>query len=593
MPELEILNPKSNSVILDEDDLKHFCQSNNLPYSLIDLTELEQTNTPYTFIHTGAEKNAHNGGNVNHWMFLYGNNLFDSYGLQDDFIVPEWVNYVKTRPARLQEYGSNVCGEYCCVFYKFVASGVDQNDDSIGLEFSDSYGFSQDRNRNDRLIQALYLQEGGRKLEPPSSHGEGVDEITYGGEMSKPQEKRQFDSFYLLHGLSNKYLKPSDVQKLFGAHDKKDFLNRYYYVLDKLASQTANSDLYYLIEKNRKAFEKDAKERYTSDSYELLDEAKENYSNLTLTNSHEKLKPYFDFLASQPPIQTSAEATAIPRPAFPPTSPPDTQLPPGQPAPSVPDPTAPLNATTSESVSGTSDNNMGTVVNTNSTTIPPVNVVPDKETDSNGVNVDAEAESILKPNNPLFTNKPTNITMNTLEQPVDSSEFVTTTGPNSNPAYPTTLGQTQGPTSVGAIPGQMFDVAIPTAIQTTLGWGYEMPPIPADMQLLYPSIPKQAFTTILPNPETRIQTGPLVPSGPQGSTKRPMYDGTMVPNTKKIKGIVQGFEQVTSYVPLPQQSENVDIVPFQKHPIAIQTAVPQVLTMDKGLYKAGQNMLAK
>jgi hypothetical protein len=159
--EEEILNPKSETLILDETDLELFCQRNKLQYKCTNLKDLANFDGQYTFVHTGQEKDQFNGGNTNHWMFLYGKNLFDSYGMQDDFLLPEWAVPVQMKPHRIQEYGSNVCGEYCSTFYKFAASGIDPDDANMGLEYSDAMQLSQRRGDNDRLVQEAYLHLGG------------------------------------------------------------------------------------------------------------------------------------------------------------------------------------------------------------------------------------------------------------------------------------------------------------------------------------------------------------------------------------------------------------------------------------------------
>lgn len=171
----EILNPKSDTLVLDESDLKDFCKSNGLEYQIVDLKDLESFESKYAFVHSGATKDQFNGGNTNHWMFIYGRMIFDSYGLQEDFLFPQWTQPVELKPKRIQEYGSNVCGEYCCTFYKFVHSGIDPNDENMGLEYCDSLGFSENRGRNDRLVQEAYTHLGGEMSDSDSGdEGHGV-----------------------------------------------------------------------------------------------------------------------------------------------------------------------------------------------------------------------------------------------------------------------------------------------------------------------------------------------------------------------------------------------------------------------------------
>jgi len=150
-------NIKSDKFTMTTDNIQSWCKEKNLSYHLIDLSKLEEANSKYSFVHTGTNKNEYNNGYNNHYLFLFGKYLFDSYSYQSHYKLPKWIIPVTLNPPRLQEFGSSVCGEYCCVFYRFVYSIIENSEDestfsSLGIDFCKHFNMSTNRKENDLII---------------------------------------------------------------------------------------------------------------------------------------------------------------------------------------------------------------------------------------------------------------------------------------------------------------------------------------------------------------------------------------------------------------------------------------------------------
>ncbi len=152
-----ILN--SNKTALDENQITAYCNKNNIaPFKIIVLSQLEEelNNLPlFTFIFTGQEPDNFNKGYKQHWILLVGNHLFDSYGHIDKYNIPESIQPVITHPARLQEYGSAVCGHYCLAVAYFATNNK-YDEDNLGTEIVAHYGFQTIRKRNDEIVLSQY-----------------------------------------------------------------------------------------------------------------------------------------------------------------------------------------------------------------------------------------------------------------------------------------------------------------------------------------------------------------------------------------------------------------------------------------------------
>lgn len=151
----EIFSEKNS---LDENMLKEFCDKANLQYNLIDLDNLVNVKSRFSFIFTGNEKNNINKGHDHHWIFLDGKNIFDSYGVKNSYQLPSNFEILTNHPRQLQEYNSTVCGEYCCAFYYFIAKNKELSPQEIGEEFSDYFGFTKDKLENDKIVFNWFKQ---------------------------------------------------------------------------------------------------------------------------------------------------------------------------------------------------------------------------------------------------------------------------------------------------------------------------------------------------------------------------------------------------------------------------------------------------
>lgn len=149
MTEQEVMSEK---VALTPEELKSFCKKTNLPYHLSTLKQLNTSSSSIpksSYVYTGSDQDDLNNGYSHHWLFLHGDKLFDSYGFQDKYKLPEWVRPVHNNPARLQQFGSDVCGEYCSRFNHYVNK---QNPDheNLGVDFSNKQGYTHDHSQNDK-----------------------------------------------------------------------------------------------------------------------------------------------------------------------------------------------------------------------------------------------------------------------------------------------------------------------------------------------------------------------------------------------------------------------------------------------------------
>lgn len=96
-----------------------------------------------------------------HWMAIYGNLLFDSYGYQEDYkINRDMFKFVKTHPSRLQQFDSDVCGEYVLSFiYYCNKNAMNSETINIGDDYVEFYNFSDDRDRNDKIVLEWYAEK--------------------------------------------------------------------------------------------------------------------------------------------------------------------------------------------------------------------------------------------------------------------------------------------------------------------------------------------------------------------------------------------------------------------------------------------------
>ncbi len=151
--------PFSNSSTLSNIDIEKFIKKHNLNANLLTLEEFNSNPDSahaYCVLFTGEDKNKLNNGYSHHWLGLCGDYAFDSYGYLSDYTFPIKLNHVKCFPSRLQEFSSNVCGEYVLSFISFCQNK--QLDENIGRDYCYHYGFSRNRNNNDKIVLSWYQE---------------------------------------------------------------------------------------------------------------------------------------------------------------------------------------------------------------------------------------------------------------------------------------------------------------------------------------------------------------------------------------------------------------------------------------------------
>ena len=173
--------PFSNSSALTDSQITAFGNAHGFEITIIDLDEFNSNPDAagkYCALFTGnhgdkyntlPKKVQRNGDKeivydeqkiTKHWLGLYGNLIFDSYGYQKDFTFPADFEFTHTYPKRLQEYDSAVCGEYVCAFlYYCNKTNADPTSTDVGREFSLNMGFSVNRKENDNKVLAWFKKE--------------------------------------------------------------------------------------------------------------------------------------------------------------------------------------------------------------------------------------------------------------------------------------------------------------------------------------------------------------------------------------------------------------------------------------------------
>jgi hypothetical protein len=155
---------QSDRISTTDSELQKWCEHNNLDFNVIDLDVLINSGSDerYAFIFTGNESTAANNGYKNHWLFLDCNYVFDSYGLFNMYRFDKSIyKPVTLRPKRLQAFNSNVCGQYCALYYLFCKqqAAAENNDESNNsLQFTAYYGCTYDRTENDKNILSAFRQ---------------------------------------------------------------------------------------------------------------------------------------------------------------------------------------------------------------------------------------------------------------------------------------------------------------------------------------------------------------------------------------------------------------------------------------------------
>lgn len=159
----------STKLASDTEDLKEFCKKQGLKFNVVNLSDLGSLKQKAAYIHTGEISDAINGGNPNHWLFIYADLIFDSYGKYKDYdFGTQKYEFIRTNPKQLQTYNTTVCGSYCSMFYYYMEKIHKQqqqetdndtiNSDDIGMDFSEYFEFVNNKLENDK-IAFKWMQE--------------------------------------------------------------------------------------------------------------------------------------------------------------------------------------------------------------------------------------------------------------------------------------------------------------------------------------------------------------------------------------------------------------------------------------------------
>ena len=136
------------SVALSESDIRTWCKHNKLPCHFVDLDNLDDNKEGEVFIFTGNTKNKINDGADHHWLFGLGPKVFDSYGAED-YKLPSTYSFFHHKPKQLQPYNTNVCGEFCCLFYYHASKNEPNLDgDELSQSFINRYHLGSDTQYN-------------------------------------------------------------------------------------------------------------------------------------------------------------------------------------------------------------------------------------------------------------------------------------------------------------------------------------------------------------------------------------------------------------------------------------------------------------
>jgi hypothetical protein len=142
---------------LTEEDLQKFCRKNKLQFAVNDLSNLgtpnEKDNSKGFFLFTGEKADEFNNGSPKHWLYVWLNAIFDSYGKHD--YKTDDFEYFKNHPRQYQEYETDVCGQYCLAFAWFIQHNPNLEPED-GIQFAEEFGLTKNRRQNDEIVKEWY-----------------------------------------------------------------------------------------------------------------------------------------------------------------------------------------------------------------------------------------------------------------------------------------------------------------------------------------------------------------------------------------------------------------------------------------------------
>jgi hypothetical protein len=156
--------------------IKHFFSLQNIPYRELTFTQIPTSKFIQAVVFSGFEKNSLNGGNDHHWLYFLNHGkdkfLFDSYGdkhaYDDSFLKTNNIKFINKH--RLQEWGTNTCGEYVCSFADFLNNQYNPTQpfepNHFIQDFLDQFKFTHNHKENDTIVKDYYNQIIKRKQNP-------------------------------------------------------------------------------------------------------------------------------------------------------------------------------------------------------------------------------------------------------------------------------------------------------------------------------------------------------------------------------------------------------------------------------------------
>ena len=195
----------SENAVTSDVDLKSWCKHNKIKFNVVDLINLESLKEDYGYVFTGSSKNEANEGNVHHWLAVVGDEVFDSYGLED-YKLPDNYRFMKHTPRQLQHYSSNVCGEYCSLLLLLASKNEQEQGSNLAQEFITKYKLGNNQTHNDRIILNNFSSLAPKSI---AKRIEETDKNESGGSMRD-------DRIFLPNGASDRrapFTEPSETNQ--------------------------------------------------------------------------------------------------------------------------------------------------------------------------------------------------------------------------------------------------------------------------------------------------------------------------------------------------------------------------------------------
>jgi|JI91814BRNA_FD_contig_81_35860_length_997_multi_2_in_0_out_0_2 hypothetical protein len=150
-------------------ELENYFTKHNIPFNEVDsMNKLNNPRTKQSIVYTGTQPDTINNGVTKHWTYYSPFNktkkeLFDSYGdptvYNQQFLNKNNINFVNRR--QFQAFDTNVCGEYCAAWAKFLNEHPQSSvlpSSHLVEEFAQKHNLTKNRIQNDKNIREYYKQ---------------------------------------------------------------------------------------------------------------------------------------------------------------------------------------------------------------------------------------------------------------------------------------------------------------------------------------------------------------------------------------------------------------------------------------------------